>query len=963
MKNLNLWIAWKYNQKNWKQLALGGFGIAISFVLISAAFFVSDSIRYTYEQQIIEPLDNLDLQLSSKGTKLINQSIEDAIREDESLVNELDGISPRLLFEGSTINNPEKELIGVGIALIGIDFKKDEAIGSFRKSGKEVSIRLENATVENNKTTLNAVITDLTAFNLQLAEKNFFNLQFQPFHYVPPIELHLKVQEIVDSKGKAALYTDNSIFVKLDELQEVLEIEKSVNIIALSWKGVPEQSWRERQDVVVPMLNDFLTDDWSEIEVIHSREEVRSAIDNSANSMLQFISVMSLPSLIAGTFLIILIFYLVVDERRKELAKLKAVGFHWWDMFTQLIIENLTLGFFGCMFGMIGGIGLTELILQQFRNKLPEGMVMNIGGAQYGMPYVLYITPSSLLAAVLIGLLAVLLPTLIVAWRISRINVVEALSAQEMTISPKKNRKMGILTTILSVILIIFGINQVSESIMLFLIFWGAGVLLMYLAMAYITQKRNFLLFLWTIVNFSALILLFTNNFFNSVESDLVMFDFIIGFVYGILLTCILFVQLLPYLITIITWLFSSVKQSSLAVMYALANLRQHRTRTLFVSIIFSLILSIMFIFSLLSTNTAILLESELNQITMGADYIVSTSLPITNSTQLEERLSEYGLDNQIELLDSWSIAIAEVNFTEMSYRANESLYDRELYSICGIDTKTKENLGVRIYDPVRSAKYSEEETWEHVFAGNGILLPSSYRTELEMPLTNTIIKGEEENKTIEILGFAEVSSQLFDVLMGESLFSELFPSFKGSRLHFFEFHDKNLKEQEDAITETQSDITKALYPWIPIVLSSYVIHQQADLNFAQFIGTLENFLLLGVIIGIIGIILVNTRRIQSSQFEYGVLISFGASKRDLIATTTIETLLLVGISILIGYLIPLLFIIPLFNMMVGSQIVFPIYKIILWALATLATALVGSQIPFYQILRLQPNEILRHVE
>ncbi len=968
IKGLNLWIAWKYNRKNWKRLVLGGFGIAISFLLISAAFFVSDSIRNTYENEILAPLDDLDLDIRPNYEKALtfNQTLEDDIRNSDKLKDELDAVSPRLLFGGQTTTNPEKELVNTGAVLIGLNPEKDKQIGEFTQEGEPLSFDFDDLKSEDDKITLSAIITDNFAFRLQLKQKDLFNMQFQPFPDVAPLEIGLKVQQIIDSQGKAIFFSDDSIFVDLEDLQAILNLENQINSIALSWEDVSGESWIDRQDTVVKILEEFLEDDWNElVEVLHIRENIQNGIDSNSNSMLQFIFLMSLPSLIAGTFLIILIFYLVADERRKELAKLKAIGFRWWEIFIHLFIENLTLGIIGCLLGMVGGAGITELMLMQFRTELPEGVSMNLAGAQYGRDYQLYISATSITNAIIIGFFAILLPTLIVAWRISRSNIIEALTAQEMTVIPQKNRIVGLIYFGLTILLFIFALSQIFSSFTNFLLFWLIGALLMYLVLAYFIPEKGSLPVIWTCINLVLIISIFLFDIFSIFTTEPPTEIYFVGFMYAVILTCILFVQILPLLITIFSRTSSQIKQSALSIMYALANLRQHRIRTLLICVIFSLVLSIMFIFSLISGAFSVIIDSEINNITLGSDYIAITSLPVENRSIIEERLVENDLDKEVSILDSWSVATSKLNFSELSDVANRTLYDRQYYNTIGVNTSIKDGLNVKLYDTgnTNSARYSEKEIWEKLFHGEGVLLPNWYRSSLNMPLTDITIHGETENHTFEVLGYLQVSEQFTDVIISESLFNDIFPSFKGTRLIFFNIKNNIENTNEETIVKIQSDLTKALYAWGPSILSSHTLTKQARLNLSQFLGTLENFLLLGIIIGIIGIVLINVRKIQSSQFEYGILISFGASKRDLMLTTAIEVVFLVSVSILIGYTVPVFFLLPIFSTLFGVETVIPLEKLLIWAILTLLTALIGSIIPVYQILQLKPTEILCQVE
>jgi hypothetical protein len=352
--------------------------------------------------------------------------------------------------------------------------------------------------------------------------------------------------------------------------------------------------------------------------------------------------------------------------------------------------------------------------------------------------------------------------------------------------------------------------------------------------------------------------------------------------------------------------------------------------------------------------------ESETKRITMGSDFMAYLSVPLENFSQLKDRISQYGLDNRVGLLDNWSVKYGKVSFAEMpDYVKRQLGENREQYSIAGIDNKARE-AGLTLVDPERSSPYSEAEIWNRVFEGTGVLL-MEYYYRLGMPLTKVTITGENGTKTVDVVGFADTWTS--EIIIGKSLFSELFPSSSGAKMLFFEMMPEEQENQENAVLELQSDLTLALLSWQPYITSRYIREHSVESVLRVSFDPIENYFLLGVVIGIVGIALVNFRKVQSSRFEYSVLVGLGASKRDLAATATIETTFVIVASIVISIVAPMLFVVPAMETMLSAPVIVPVFKVVFWTLIVLVVTLISSLLPFYQILRLQPTEILREVE
>ncbi len=934
--------------------------MAISFLLISTAFFSGDSVRYTLIKTQIEPLENLDLILSSNSSMLFDQQLEDVLRDNTLLSGELDAISPRIVANGGISINSRTNLVSSGISIVGMDFTKDQKIGNFKKDGAILDV---NSIIpkSSQQLILPVLITDILAYNLQLKEGEKFMVQFYISPDEPPYQLMLQVAAIVDSIGKAVYYSDESIFISLNDLQDKLMLKGKITELALSWNKDRDVLWKDQQEKVIYHLKNVLEGEWSNIKINKVREAWINTINDSTNGITTFYLALGFPSIIAALTLLLIILYLLIEDRKKELATMKALGFKRKEIFFQILSESILLTVIGGIIGIIGGIFTTDLLLSSLRKKPPtDTKFYLISGIRYGYDYVLVVSPKTTVYAFLIGLFVVLVPSIIAAWRISNMNVISALHEHEEVITIKKNNKVGIIVSLISIISIIFGVMQLYESTTDFILFLMIGALGIYIGFSYLVPENEKIHIGWTLLNAVILVLLFQGDLVRKIGASDSIFYYVIGYIYGIIISCILIITILPLLIRGLSWVFSPLKRNAMPIMYAFANLRHHRIRTLLILVILSLVTSMMFSMSSFSSSRDIGIEQAMaRNITMNSDFVGYIITPMTNLSDWDARASQFGLTNKLELVSTWFYTSGKVQFAKLSTYAEKVFNEEQFYDITGIDNSVKDKLNMSLIQVKPS--YTKTEVWQKVLNGEAALYSYDFYRNLEIPLENITIIGSATNKTVPVLGYIYANNA--DIFVGKRLFSELYPLLNGTRRLYFNLIHSEDKTNEKLLLELQSNLTKALLPWGPFVRVSYLFIKQLQPLYRTSFESIENYMLLGIIIGIVGISLVVSRKVQRSRFEFGVMISFGASKIELILSLFIEIFFFVISSIVIGYSAPLLFFLKVVTMMTEAPLIIPIFKVTLWAIITLGCAFISSLIPLWQVVNLQPTEVLREME
>lgn len=155
-------------------------------------------------------------------------------------------------------------------------------------------------------------------------------------------------------------------------------------------------------------LEDALTSGDVDTEVLTGQEiteETQTDIKRSLSFLTTFFTAFAVIALFVGTFVIYNSFSIIVAQRTREMALLRAIGASRKQVRRAVLVEALAVGIVGSVVGFILGLGVATMLGAVM--QLPEGG--------------LAILPVSVAVALVCGLLVTLGSALIPAWRAARI--------------------------------------------------------------------------------------------------------------------------------------------------------------------------------------------------------------------------------------------------------------------------------------------------------------------------------------------------------------------------------------------------------------------------------------------------------------------------------------------------------------------------------------------------------------
>ena len=214
----------------------------------------------------------------------------------------------------------------------------------------------------------------------------------------------LEIVGILDDGGAARANEGNSVFIDLALAQHLDAHEGELGGVSLILaEGTDADAWIERHEATYPSLSFENTDTLAE------------GFKNFLQTFGAVLTFFAAITLFVGTFLIYLTLSMAVIERTRVYGTLRALGATRRQVRRLVIREALVLGFLSSIVGLLVGLGIAKVLLGLFSSVLD----LELPG--------LTVTPSAVIAAMIVGLLTTLASALLPARRAGRLAPVVAM--------------------------------------------------------------------------------------------------------------------------------------------------------------------------------------------------------------------------------------------------------------------------------------------------------------------------------------------------------------------------------------------------------------------------------------------------------------------------------------------------------------------------------------------------------
>ncbi|HYI60391.1 MAG TPA: FtsX-like permease family protein [Acidimicrobiales bacterium] len=181
------------------------------------------------------------------------------------------------------------------------------------------------------------------------------------------------------------------------------------NVSAVAEDGVSEPE-------LVRRITAELPDGLEAITAAESTEEAEEGIGSFVATFQVVLNSFAAIALLAGAFLIYNTFGIVIGQRVRELALLRALGSARRQVLTSVVVESAVVGLIASIMGLVGGIALAVAL---------QSALATTGLGEAGAVPV--IAPRTIVASLLVGTTISVLCALVPGWRASRVPPVAAL--------------------------------------------------------------------------------------------------------------------------------------------------------------------------------------------------------------------------------------------------------------------------------------------------------------------------------------------------------------------------------------------------------------------------------------------------------------------------------------------------------------------------------------------------------
>ena len=220
------------------------------------------------------------------------------------------------------------------------------------------------------------------------------------------------------------------------------------------------------QEEITSRIQDALPDDLEAVTGEQAAAELSSDVQEGFAFFSTIILIFGVIALLVGIFVIYNTFSIIVQQRTKELALLRAVGASRRQVLSAVIIEGVVVGLVGALLGL--GVGI--LLAQGFISAIGDDFASGVT-----------ITLTTTIRALLVGVVVTLVAAAIPAIRATRVPPLAAMRdvAVERTRASKVRIGIGLALGLLSAYLLAQGWIGDGTSGVQPAVFTGAGLLVL----------------------------------------------------------------------------------------------------------------------------------------------------------------------------------------------------------------------------------------------------------------------------------------------------------------------------------------------------------------------------------------------------------------------------------------------------------------------------------------------------
>ncbi|GGM33160.1 ABC transporter substrate-binding protein [Longimycelium tulufanense] len=380
------------------RLLLSSVAIALGVAFVTGTLVLGDAMTASLQEQFTKADRNIDVSITparngDSGAKPLTDEQLAAVRK----VPGVSGAEPRLTVAVPIIGSDGKARMATGIAassehkLLPVDLKE----GRFPERDSEVTVDQRTARVNDLKIGQQVEVlgkkddqrkkfTVVGTYDRGIAMNQSF--LYDQLMFMPNV-----LQSLIPDDAGGSGYSE---------------------IVAAAQSGVS-------QDQLAGEIRDALG---SGVQVKTGQQAVADTmerVEKQSGGFTMFMLTFAVIALVVAAMVIYNTFTILIAQRTRELALLRCVGADRGQLFRSVLVEAVAMGLFASALGFVGGLGLSAG-LQALLNAAGEG------GGRVLLP----VTPTTVLAALGVGVLVTVAAAVLPARRATTVAPIAALRSQ-----------------------------------------------------------------------------------------------------------------------------------------------------------------------------------------------------------------------------------------------------------------------------------------------------------------------------------------------------------------------------------------------------------------------------------------------------------------------------------------------------------------------------------------------------
>jgi putative ABC transport system permease protein len=396
-------VAWSSVRANKVRLLLTSFAIVIGVAFVAGSFVFTDTINSRFESLLGDISAGVDVYVYPDDPEFGNEfgqvqvSFPEDVFDDVMAVNGVSQAEAGVAGLAQLVDDEGEVIGGFGPPTLGFSWGEIPDLTPMRiASGNGRSPAAPGE-----------VVLDVATAKAQ----GFVVGQTISILFTGPVEQFTLVGIANFGDEDNAAGATLALF-EFDEAQRVFELDGRISQISIAANSdVSAEVLAERVSLVLP-------DGARAITASQSNADQTAEIAESLGILTTMLLVFAALAVFVGSFVIYNTFRIIVAQRTRELALLRAIGATGGQVTRMVVIESFVVAMFSSAIGVLGGVGLAVLLQA----------AMNAAG--FGLPDgSLTLLPRTVIIAMLVGVVVTVVASVLPAVRAAKIPPVAAMQA------------------------------------------------------------------------------------------------------------------------------------------------------------------------------------------------------------------------------------------------------------------------------------------------------------------------------------------------------------------------------------------------------------------------------------------------------------------------------------------------------------------------------------------------------